>query len=426
MASFLDNARGKSAEDSAPHADSDFAEFGNADILTPDAGDALGDTNTAQVAGKPFTKWYNVHERYTLQDFRAEGYILVIVAVIFAFHLFGSRRNRSKAKAWARAHAPVLRSEFSSVGFDGIASSSEPNDDVSRIIKEKSLFQFESYATGRANTAFVDVNLNLTKRFNPILGGVEYVLGTFFDTFPAPQDTLDAVIYPFDGREAKIVPSIPGSETKVAKSTYDGFVFAIVHKEKMQHVREDRYDVSLTSTKDSPKLPNWLAVMTENAEITETFLTPELIEAVQKAGDSLEYLIITDQPMDKPTTLDEIAKPKKRICLRYTLPSNNDYSDLLPLFSYFLRLPDLLVNKAHFRPEVANVLRKTRTRESAELERAKKQEEAEERRLELERVKKAKRDEQLKSMDAKSQKKFLEKEREKEFKKSQKKGNVRA
>lgn len=243
-----------------------------------------------------------MHERYTLQDFRVEGYILAVVGVLFAFHLLGSRRNKAKARAWMRAHAPLLRSEFSSVGFDGVPANPEASDDGAALIREKSLFQFETYATGRANAAFVDVNVGLTKRFNPILSAVEYVMGTFMDSVPVPRDAVNATIYPFDGREGKIVPAIPGSETKASKSTYDGFVWAVVHKERMQRLRDERYDASLTSTKDSAKLPSWLAVMTENAEITNTFLTPELVDAVTKAGDHFEYLIITDQPLDKPKT----------------------------------------------------------------------------------------------------------------------------
>jgi hypothetical protein len=49
----------------------------------------------------------------------------------------------------------------------------------------------------------------------------------------------------------------------------------------------------------------------------------------------------------------------------------------------------------------------------------------EERNLEILKSKKAKRDEQLKNMDAKAQKKFLEREREKELKKAQKKSTIR-
>lgn len=122
----------------------------------------------------------------------------------------------------------------------------------------------------------------------------------------------------------------------------------------------------------------------------------------------------------------EETQPKKRVYLRYGLPSNNDYSELLPLFSYFVRLPDLLVKNAHFRPEVLNTVRKIRDNQVAELERAKKQEEADERRAEQERIKKARRDEKLGAMTAKDQKKFLEKEREKEMRKGQKKQSMRA
>jgi hypothetical protein len=49
-------------------------------------------------------------------------------------------------------------------------------------------------------------------------------------------------------------------------------------------------------------LPNWLTVMTESAEITDTLLTPDLIKAAESAGDSFQYLIVTDQPVDRPKT----------------------------------------------------------------------------------------------------------------------------
>ena len=91
-----------------------------------------------------------------------------------------------------------------------------------------------------------------------------------------------------------------GEEKKVPNSSFDGFVWAIVHKDMMKRLREDRYDLSLTSSKDHPKLPIWVTVMSENAEITETLLTPELIKAINDAGDNFEALVVTDQPMDQP------------------------------------------------------------------------------------------------------------------------------
>jgi hypothetical protein len=40
--------------------------------------------------------------------------------------------------------------------------------------------------------------------------------------------------------------------------------------------------------------------MSESAEVTEFLLTPELIKAIEDAGELLEHLIITDQPIDRP------------------------------------------------------------------------------------------------------------------------------
>jgi hypothetical protein len=70
----------------------------------------------------------------------------------------------------------------------------------------------------------------------------------------------------------------------------------------MKDLREERYDVSITFTKDHAKLPNWATVMSESAEITNALLTDELVDAINKAGDLFDYLIITDQPVEKPKT----------------------------------------------------------------------------------------------------------------------------
>lgn len=249
----------------------------------------------------PFTKWYNIHERHSLSEFKTEGAIIAAIIFVFTLHFFGTRLNRAKAKAWAKAHAPLLAGEFALAGFGG---SPAPEDQPEKLLKQKSLFEYASYATGRQNVAFMDVKLTLLKRFNPIMTIAETGLAFFWDTFTAPQDLAEATIYPFDGRENSIVPALPGAaelRAKDAKSTYEGFVWAIVNKNAMKQLRDERYDLSLTFTKDSSKLPNWMTIMSESAEITDTLLTNELITAVQKAGDAFEYLIISDQPVDKPT-----------------------------------------------------------------------------------------------------------------------------
>ncbi|KAI8625260.1 DUF1682 domain protein [Xylariaceae sp. FL1651] len=430
MADFLKNIFGgnKPADTPVVKGDSDFADFAEAPAPAPLPFQTV--TGDATVGGpvptaRPYTKWYNVHERHSLNEFRTEGFILSIIAIICALHYVGSRLNRSKSRAWVKAHAPLLTSEFALVGFSGSQVSENEHD---KMLKEKSLFEYASYATGRQNIAFMDIKLSLMKRFNPLLLLPEYVIGFLFDSYPLPEDSLGATIYPFDGKEAQIVPGLPGAaelRSKDSKSSFDGFVWALVNKDQMKVLREERYDVSITFTKDHPKLPAWTTVMSESAEITQALLTEELISAINKAGDLFDYLIITDQPTEKPKTMDE-AIPRKRIYLRYRLPSSNNYENLLPLFEYFVRLPDQLTSVAHFRAEVLRKVKSLRDENIKQIQKVAEEEKAEERALERDKARKAKRDAELNALDAKAQKKYLEKEKEKEMRKAAKKQTMRA
>jgi hypothetical protein len=395
----------------------------------------------AAATGVPYTKWYNVHERYSLSDFKTEGYILVVLVVLALIHIAGSSRNRSKAKTWMRAHIASLQREFALVGFtpkpvssstvesDGLTSAASKGADGATLL-ERSLNNFVSYATGRQNVAFVDINLTLLKRYNPAIIFVENVLGFFFESMPPTTERLEATAYPFDGREASTVPAtVPGATeiaTKGFKSAYDNFVWAVVNKDCMKRLRDERYDVSLTATKDHAKLPVWTTVMSESAEITDALLTPELIAAIEQAGDLFEYLIISDQPIDRPTTIADAQSHKKRIFLSVLLPaSESSYSQTLPLFDYFLRLPDVLVEKAHWRPEVQRKVKNVREEVVKKLQKTENEVKEEERLLEREKAKKLKRELELKGLSAKDQKKYLEREKEKSLRKSMKKGTVR-
>lgn len=292
---------------------SDFADFADAPEPSPVdiAGDAAGTSASAAAAAAsptnspvPYTKWYNLHERYTLNDFQQEGIILVIIVFIVAVHLYGTGANRRKAKKLSTAITPVLQKEYASVGFSAQNTQGVDSQELAKkLLKEKSPHQFTTYATGRQNVAFVDIHVNLVKRYNPFVVLMDHAMSLFFDSMPAPVERIQTIVYPFDGKEALTVPGqVPGAHElrKDSKSTYDGFVWAIVHKDTMKQLRDERYDVSITSTKDNSKLPNWVTVMTESAEITDTLLTPELVSAVEKVGDLLEHLIITDQPVDQP------------------------------------------------------------------------------------------------------------------------------
>lgn len=230
--------------------------------------------------------------------------------VIVSLHWWGRRKNRSKAKQWITVHGPELQKEYASVGFGGKATSEEKQTSQEQshdLLKEKTAAEHLAYATGRQNVAFLDIRLLLYKRYNPATLLVETVLSFLFESMRPPREQLEATAYCFDGREGELVTAKSQEQldsiqahSKSKNSVFDQFIWGVVHKEHMKALREDRYDLSLTSTKDNAKLPQWATVMTESSEITDQFLTPELIKVIEAAGDAFEYLIITDQPLDKP------------------------------------------------------------------------------------------------------------------------------
>lgn len=136
-------------------------------------------------------------------------------------------------------------------------------------------------------------------------------------------------------------------------------------------------------------------------------------------------ILVRTWPASDFCRLDETT-PRKRIFLKYRLPSNDSYESFVPIFQQFVRVSDLLAQSAHFRPEVLRKIKAVRDAAIKQIQKAEEEEKAEERNLEREKAKKAKRDAELKALDAKAQKKYLEKEREKELRKSTKKQTTRA
>ncbi|KAI4244133.1 MAG: hypothetical protein L6R40_003117 [Gallowayella cf. fulva] len=431
-----------------PTADDDFADFASAPSPSPiydSPSDSAAPTAASfpehetvptGVPTIPYTKWYRVWERTSPQDFYAEALIIPFILILATLHIWGRRKNKRKAGVWIATHAPLLEKEFASVGFDKRRGTSDFGGDYSGLLKERTAQEYVTYATGRQNIASVDLKVKLLKRYNPLTLVFETVFSFLFESIRPPKEFMEATIYAFDGKEKDLVPVRSKAELDakdsrfkgLPNSGYDACVWAVVHKEQMKALRDERYDVSLTATKDHKNLPQWASVMSESAEVTEALLTKELVEAVEKAGDAFEFLIVTDQPDDKPLKLNE-AVPRKRVILSLRLPSSmhpSAYQATMPIFEYFLKMPDTLVTTAHFRSEVTRKIRATREEETKKLRKADEGEKAEERRLEAEKKKKEIRDTRLKGLSAEEQRKFLEREREKGQKKQEKKMSRKA
>lgn len=249
----------------------------------------------------PFTAWYRVWERTSPSDFIQEAIIFPFIVAILALHIWGLGKNKRKAREWAKHHVPAIAFEYAQVGFDG-PTNIQTEADIEATLQQNTAAEYVTYATGRQNVAFTDFKITLAKRYNPLVQLGENLIGLIFEAVQPTVEQVEATAYVFDNKEADFVPrKKTDPPVKGGNSSYDGFVWAVVNKRQLKRLRDDRYDLSLTTVKDHAKLPPWITVMTESAEITETILTPELIKTIEDAGDLFESLIITDQPLDQPT-----------------------------------------------------------------------------------------------------------------------------
>ena len=69
--------------------------------------------------GRPYTKWYRIWERTSIEDFYTELAIIPVVFLVIFIHLWGVSANKAKAKRWADANKATLESEFAVVGVPG-------------------------------------------------------------------------------------------------------------------------------------------------------------------------------------------------------------------------------------------------------------------------------------------------------------------
>jgi hypothetical protein len=294
-----------------------FADFAGAPDPSPVPISPV--TTTANVFGTnaqatlaptiPYTKWYRVWERTQPSDFLQEAIILPFVFLVLAIHIWGLRANKRKAKDWARHHVPAIEFEYAKVGYEKGDTIKEKVDPESAI-RANTSYEYVTYSTGRSNVAFTDFKLTLIKRYNPLVILGENIIGLLFEGIPPTVEQMEATSYTFDNKESEMIGARKGeSAPKSGNSAYDGFVWAVVNKRMLKKLRDDRYDISLTTTKDHPKLPVWTTIMTESAEITDTMLTPELIKAITDAGDLFDALIVSDQPLERPSRYVGLLTP---------------------------------------------------------------------------------------------------------------------
>jgi len=206
-------------------------------------------------------------------------------------------------------------------------------------------------------------------------------------------------------------------------------VWAVVAKDELLYIKDNRWDLTLTKTSESSALPSTLSVMSEFGDVTESLLKPSLINALSdpKVLPYFRSLSVTDQPRVRPDGPVAPNERHKHVILSLIAPSPGHAEDTTALVAAIFPFIDSL-SQLNLRPETKTKLRKVREDLDKDLKADSEREKKEEISQAAEDKKVAKRkaeQERIAKLPAAEQKKILEKERKRTLRKSQGKSVVR-
>ncbi|KAH6914894.1 hypothetical protein BKA70DRAFT_1257364 [Coprinopsis sp. MPI-PUGE-AT-0042] len=318
--------------------------------------------------------------------------VLGVLAYLVAIYI-GSSRNSTKAAKWLNAHLSIYREQFSKPQHQGLIADGYSD--------------FFNFSTGRRNIASLHTIFTLRPRHD--LAQILYQTG---------KSLIDLHYHPIDDLQLdfKLAPgAVPGD-----------FVFAIVAKDELLHVKQGRWDLTFCKTSENPTLPPGFSIMSEFADVTENMLKSygpngfSIVEALKdpKILPYFRSLSVTDQPRERPTKPLAPEEREKRVILSLRLPSPAHAADTVPLVNAVFQWIDNLT-KISLRPETKSKLKKIREETDKvikeDLERDKKEEEEEARAA----AKKKEREERLAKLSPADQRKELERERKRNLRKAQ-------
>lgn len=328
--------------------------------------------------------------RHSPSEFIYEGIAIAAIILYVIFFFIGRASNEKIAKdKFALLHRQ-LHDQFALVGMvQGAAPLMKENDE-----------EFSSYVSGRLNVEYANMKITLLPRQDLSVGYcTRSIYGMYFD-----QDSLE------DRLTIKFV--LPPQ--------FDGFVFGLVNKSVMRYQRIDKWDLQFTKTNDA-SFGNSFVVMSEIAEITDKVLTKELSLVAQDMQDSLEYVVISDQPIRQPK--GEMVKDRRVLRLSVLLnKASANEQNLNTLLAVILSIIDDLPKIGKFSANAVKKLQLSREEAYKAIAKAVAEEEAVDapKRLTRKEIRDKEAKERLSGLSAKAQKKAMEKERERMLKKGQK------
>ncbi|KAF8195868.1 hypothetical protein K438DRAFT_1826656 [Mycena galopus ATCC 62051] len=323
--------------------------------------------------------------------FETELYLLSALLTYVLFFLWGRWSNRNKASKWLGAHLSVLEQQFS-----------KPK----RWTRD-GYTDFFNFSTGRRNVASLHTIFTLRPRHDLFQWAFQ-TARTFVDLQYRPVDDLQLDFKLFPGTLAH------------------DFVWAVVSKDELLTVKNDRWDLTWTKTTENPGVPSGFSVMSELGDVTDgvlrAFPLAKLLED-PKIAPYFRSLSITDQPRDRPAKPLEANQREKHVILSLIAPPPSHAVDTTELVAAMFPFVDSL-SKIALRPETKTKLRKVREENDKEIKKEAEKDQKEQEAEALEAKKAAKRrveEERIAKLSAADQKKVLERERKRSIRKSQSK-----
>ncbi|KAL6309538.1 hypothetical protein BKA93DRAFT_757884 [Sparassis latifolia] len=346
--------------------------------------------------------------------FKQEAVILAIALVYIAAYFIGKKMNANRANKWFKEQRSILTAQFS------------------RPWQREGLIQdgssdFFIYSTGRRALTSLHTTLSLRPRHDLAQVAFQFGRGLIeLDYKPCDEVELNFAFRNTPGKEG--VPDC---------------VWAVVAKDQIRGIKENRWDLTFTKTTDNPSLPPSLTVMSEIADVTTNLLKPLgtlSLPAVLSDPALLPYfrsLSLTDQPRTRPKAPPAPGAPRTRhLILSLALPPPSAAQAVRPLIAASFQLVDAIAGEgkvfgsrgglaAALRPETKSKLRKVREELARELKEEAGKEKAEEKAEEKAAAKKKAEEERLSKLSASDQKKEMEREKKRLMRKTQGKVKTR-
>ncbi|KAL1747225.1 hypothetical protein HDZ31DRAFT_32392 [Schizophyllum fasciatum] len=323
--------------------------------------------------------------------FKLEGYILAAVAVYLALFFYGKSINARKASAWFAAHKPLLEANFSKPAAGGLI--------------QDGYSDFFAFSTGRRNVASLHSVFTLRPRHDPF----QIIAHAAYAAFDLQYRALDDLQLDF------LLPATLPVD----------FVWALVNKDELRGIKKGRWDLTFARTTENGALPGYISVMSEFADVTDNMLKLPAGQALLKVLEDpaikpfFRSMSITDQPRDRPGSVEEFEDRKKHVILSLVAPPPTSADVDIPLITAVFALIDQL-SRVALRPETKNKLRAARAEVAKELKKEEEEKKAEESNVEDKKAAKRRAEqERIAKLPAAEQQKILERERKRSFKKAQ-------